>query len=233
MPNTSKITRHGWERNEELKALIQRNLSEFSVQGASDEQLAGHHHAAVALAVVDEGYGPDLPDMAQHVSWGSQASLLLTRRSLQLRNHAGQWALPGGRIDNGESAEQAALREMAEEVNLPIDDDCVLGRLDDFITRSGFVITPVVIWAGAAVDVVPNPVEVSSIHRIPFSELMREDSPLLDLVESSDRMVLRVPIGTSWIAAPTAAMLYQFREVCIKGRHTRVSHFEQPVFAWK
>ena len=89
------------------------------------------------------------------------------------------------------------------------------------------------IWAGSAAALIPNQEEVASIHRIPVSELMRTDSPLLDKVENSERMVLRVPIGNSWIAAPTAAVLYQFREVCVKGLHTRVSHFEQPAFAWK
>jgi hypothetical protein len=109
----------------------------------------------------------------------------------------------------------------------------VLGRLDDFITRSGFVITPVVVWAGAARDLVPDPGEVQSIHRIPIAEFMRADAPLLDAAEGADHPVLRMPVGKLWIAAPTAAMLYQFREVCIAGRQTRVAHFEQPVFAWK
>ncbi len=150
-----------------------------------------------------------------------------------MRKHAGQWALPGGRIDSGETPEQAALREMAEEVHLELDADAVLGRLDDFVTRSGFVITPVVVWAGAAPCIRPNPAEVASIHRIPIAEFLRADAPLLERVEHSEHAVLRMPVGSGWIAAPTAAILYQFREVCIEGRPTRVAHFEQPVFAWK
>jgi hypothetical protein len=109
----------------------------------------------------------------------------------------------------------------------------VLGRLDDFVTRSGFVITPVVIWAGAARHITPNPAEVASIHRIPVTEFLRADAPLLADEGHSDQMVLRMPVGHHWIAAPTAAVLYQFREVCIEGRPTRVAHFEQPAFAWK
>ncbi|MCA9945823.1 MAG: hypothetical protein KC449_20210, partial [Anaerolineales bacterium] len=71
------------------------------------------------------------------------------------------------------------------------------------------------------------------IHRIPLAELLRSDAPILHNIPESKHPVLLMPIGTSWIAAPTAAMLYQFREVCLLGKQTRVAHFEQPYFAWK
>ena len=221
-------------RDSALKALIRHNLSAFNVQGAASS--AGevkHHAAAVALAIIDEGHGADVPGLPQHASWSTQAALLLTRRATQLRSHAGQWALPGGRIDTGETAEQAALREISEEVNLQLDASAILGRLDDFVTRSGYVMTPVLVWAGAARRLTPNPDEVASIHRIPVAELLRPDAPMLDQEAHSEQMVLRMPVGDSWIAAPTAAILYQFREVCLEGRATRVAHFEQPRFAWK
>ncbi len=218
------------QRDPQLRTLIQDKLRAFTVQAASCDQ---QHKAAVAVAITDEGHGADLPGLPQHATWSTQAALLLTRRSSRLRRHAGQWALPGGRIDAGETAEQAALREMAEEVNLQLDASAVLGRLDDFVTRSGFVITPVVVWAGAAQDITPNPGEVASIHRIPIAEFLRADAPMLDREGHSEHLVLRMPVGSHWIAAPTAAILYQFREVCIEGRHTRVAHFEQPAFAWR
>jgi 8-oxo-dGTP pyrophosphatase MutT (NUDIX family) len=221
-------------RDESLKALIRQQLAAFDVQsvqpGTSTPAL---HRAAVTLAIIDEGHGADLPGFAQHAQWSTQAALLLTRRSSKLRNHAGQWALPGGRIDEGETPEQTALRELAEEVNLTLTESAILGRLDDYVTRSGFVITPIVVWAGAARDISPNPHEVASLHRIPVAEFLRTDAPLLEHIEQSEHPVLRMPVGDNWIAAPTAAVLYQFREVCIEGRPTRVSHFEQPVFAWK
>jgi 8-oxo-dGTP pyrophosphatase MutT (NUDIX family) len=159
--------------------------------------------------------------------------VLLTRRPTHMRNHPRQWALPGGSIDGDETPEQAALRELHEEVGLRLDESAVLGRLDDFATHSGFAITPVVVWAGAARELVPSEAEVESIHRIPITEFMRADAPLLDAIEDSVHPVLRMPVGDTWIAAPTAAFLYQFREWCLAGRMTRVAHFEQPLFARK
>ena len=217
-------------RNLQLKARVQDTLSQFQAR-ALDRH--GQHCAAVAVAITDAGYGGNLAGLPDHGTWRRQAALILTRRSAKLRNHAGQWALPGGRIDPGETAEQAALRELAEEVDLPLDAGAVLGRLDDFVTRSGFVITPVVVWAGTARNMAANPDEVQSIHRIPLSEFLRADAPLLQPMEGSAHPVLRMPVGSHWIAAPTAAILYQFREVCLRGLNTPVAHFEQPTFAWK
>jgi len=213
-----------------LRERIQARLRGFEVRAVGDH---AQRSAAVAVAVTEEGFGAALPGLPQHTAWSERAALILTRRSLQLRDHAGQWALPGGRIEAGETPEQAALRELCEEVDLTLDAGAVLGRLDDYVTRSGFVITPVVVWAGAARKLVANPAEVQSIHRIPVAEFMRTDAPMLDASADATRPVLRMPVGQTWIAAPTAAVLYQFRELCIEGRATRVAHFEQPEFAWK
>ncbi|OUL98306.1 NUDIX hydrolase [Variovorax sp. JS1663] len=191
----------------------------------------GAKRAAVALAIIEEGFGAVLPGMRAPTMWSTEAAVLLTRRALTLRNHPNQWALPGGSVDDGETQEQAALRELHEEVGLQLDASAILGRLDDFATRSGFAITPFVVWAGSARSLVPSEAEVASIHRIPVSEFMRADAPLLDPIEDSVHPVLRMPVGDTWIAAPTAAFLYQFREVCMAGRITRVAHYEQPLFA--
>jgi 8-oxo-dGTP pyrophosphatase MutT (NUDIX family) len=216
-------------RDQRLKRLVARHLRAFDLRPGPPD---APRSAAVALAIADAGHGADLPGLPQHVAWSREAALLLTRRSQTLRNHPGQWALPGGRIEPGESAEVAALRELAEEVGLHLGERAVLGRLDDFVTRSGFAITPVVVWAGVARRLSANADEVQSIHRIALAELMRSDAPWLDHDEGGREPVLRMPVGTSWIAAPTAAILYQFREVCLHGRATRVAHFEQPRFAW-
>jgi len=211
-----------------LREHIRLRLASFDLQRADP---GAHRVAAVAVAVAEEGEGAQLGGIAVPGAWSREAALILTRRALHLRNHPDQWALPGGRVDDGESAEQAALRELGEEIGLDLEAGAVLGRLDDFVTRSGFVITPIVVWAGPARALVANPAEVASIHRIPVREFMRADAPWLDREREDEEPVLRMPVGDSWIAAPTAAVLYQFRELCIAGRPTRVAHFEQPLFA--
>ncbi len=210
--------------------LLRQRLTCFDVHSI---QAAGKRRAAVAVAVSEQGLGADVAGLAQHPSWCVERALLLTRRAARLRSHAGQWAMPGGRLDAGETPEQAALRELNEEIGLRLEAQAVLGRLDDYETRSGYVITPVVVWAGPARDVVASADEVASIHRIPVQELLRGDAPLLNQVRGADHPVLRMPIGDTWIGAPTAAFLYQFREWCLLDRPTRVAHFDQPVFAWR
>lgn len=187
--------------------------------------------AAVALTILDEGMGADVPGIEPPGQWSSQPAMLLTRRSSELRKHAGQWALPGGVIDPGESPEEAALRELQEEVGLSLSSGSIIGMLDDFVTHSGFCMTPVVVWAGATASLKPNEAEVASTHRIPLREFMRPEAPMLETIEGSAHPVLRMPVGNRWIAAPTGAIIYQFSEVCLRGRPTRVGHFEQPMFA--
>ena len=162
------------------------------------------------------------------------AAFLLCRRAAKLSAHAGQWALPGGRCDGGEKASEAALRELHEELGLLLGEDSVLGLLDDYVTRSGYVITPVVVWGGGDVDLVPDPGEVAHAYRIGLHELCRPDSPRFATIAESDRPVVEVPLGGDLIYAPTAAILVQFRWVAIEGRvDERVDDFEQPVFAWR
>jgi 8-oxo-dGTP pyrophosphatase MutT (NUDIX family) len=214
--------------DDSLREHIRRHLGAFDLHRADP---GTHRVAAVAVAVAEEGEGARIDGIAAPEGWSEEAALILTRRALGLRHHPNQWALPGGRVDAGESAEQAALRELGEEIGLDLDPGAVLGRLDDFVTRSGFVITPVVVWAGPARQLVANAAEVASVHRIPVKEFMRTDAPWLEREDESEEPVLRMPVGDTWIAAPTAAVLYQFRELCIAGRATRVAHFEQPLFA--
>lgn len=216
-----------------LRRLIFGHLAEFSATTAESTKDLPLRESAVALTVTEVGPGADLPGLTQSAEWSTEPALILTRRSRHLRNHPGQWALPGGRVDEGETVVEAALRELREEVGVDLGEDRVLGQLDDFVTRSGYVMTPIVIWGGAELSTTPNPAEVASVHRIPLSEFVRSDAPMLTDTSTSDEPILRMPVGDDHIAAPTAAILYQFREVCLFNRHTRVAHFEQPQFAWR
>jgi 8-oxo-dGTP pyrophosphatase MutT (NUDIX family) len=160
-------------------------------------------------------------------------AFLLTRRAANLRGHGGQYALPGGRCDPGETATEAALRELHEELGIPLDAESVLGVLDDYPTRSGYLITPIVVWAGSGASILPNPAEVAAVHHIPLDAIMAEDAFDFVRIPESERRVVRFRHREEGhIHAPTAALIYQFREV-LAGRSTRVADLEQPVFAWR
>ena len=150
---------------------------------------------------------------------------------VKLSAHARQWALPGGRVDPGETDLQTALRELHEELGLQLDETALLGRLDDYPTRSGYVIRPFVFWGGADPELHPDPTEVASVHRISIRELTRPARFIR--IPESDRPVVQIPVGGDLIHAPTGAVLYQFRRVAVDGRFERVHHLEQPVFAWR
>jgi 8-oxo-dGTP pyrophosphatase MutT (NUDIX family) len=158
-------------------------------------------------------------------------SLLLTRRAARLRAHAGQWALPGGRRDAGETAAEGALRELAEEVGLRLGAETVLGLLDDYVTRSGYVMTPVVCWAGQVGDLTGAEAEVASVHQVPLADLDVE--PRFISIPESDAPVIQLPLFGGYLHAPTAAVVHQFCRIACRGEVERVAHYEQPVFAWR
>jgi 8-oxo-dGTP pyrophosphatase MutT (NUDIX family) len=235
---------------DELRARMAGNLARHPRHAIA---LDGRRHAAVAVVVVDSDaatHGDD-PHPALPQNWGGipgahdypltgsvagtagGPAVLLTRRAATLRAHAGQWALPGGRVDAGEEPADTARRELHEELGLVLDDDRLLGVLDDYPTRSGFVITPFVFWGGRDPSLAPDPGEVQSVQRISVRELCRPDSPRLVTIPESDRPVVQIPIGGDLIHAPTGAVLLQFRRVAIEGVTERVAHLEQPVFAWR
>ena len=149
-----------------------------------------------------------------------------------LRAHRGQWALPGGRCDAGETPVEAALRELDEELGLDLSPTEVLGMLDDYPTRSGYLITPVVVWAADSAAICRTRMRSprSTASRSPTIE--HDDAFDFTAIPESSRRVIRFHHEASFIHAPTAALIYQFREV-LAGRHTRVAELEQPVFAWK
>ncbi|MGN6308601.1 MAG: NUDIX hydrolase [Xanthobacteraceae bacterium] len=190
------------------------------VRAAPDVSTAGLKRAAVALTLARSADATD------------GTALLLTLRAASLRAHSNQWAPPGGRCDPGETPVEAALRELDEEIGLRLDAGAVLGLLDDYPTRSGYLITPVVMWADDTARLELNPDEVASVHRIPLTQIEREDAFNFVRIPESERRLIRFRHDHDYIHAPTAALIYQFREV-IAGRDTRVAELEQPVFAWK
>ena len=210
------MTQHRFDAR--LKQHIAGNLARFERRRIDDPAM---RRAAVALVVV-RGDKPD------------DAALLLTKRPENLRRHGGQFALPGGRLDEGETETAAALRELDEELGLLLRPDAVIGYLDDYPTRSGFRITPVVVWADESTELRPDPEEVARVFSIPFADLESPEIPYLEASTASDHPVLSAPLASLGhrVYAPTAALLYQFREVALRGASTRVAHFDQPRFAW-
>jgi 8-oxo-dGTP pyrophosphatase MutT (NUDIX family) len=199
-----------------LRAAITRNLAFCA---ATPLRARALKRAAVCVILTDDGEGG--------------AALVLTLRAKHLSAHSNQYALPGGRIDAGEGVVEAALREAREEIGLELASESVLGWLDDYPTRSGYLITPIVVWAPRNAAMSANPAEVAEIYRVRLSELSRPGSPEFVAIPESDRPVIRYPLLGTLIHAPTAAVLYQFMEVGVHGRATRVAHLEQPVWAWR
>ena len=204
--------------DQSLRDRLTRRLRRHAVREIADHD---KRHAAVAFVVTD------VPD--------GSAAIIVTRRPTRMGRHAGQYALPGGKVDPGETAADAARREVAEELGLQLDADSELGKLDDYETRSGFVITPFVFWGGAGLCLRPAPDEVEKVVLIPFAELDSDAIPHFEHGVDPDHPVLfsRFPTIGHEMYAPTAAIVFQFREVCLRGLSTRVVQYDQPRFAWK
>lgn len=201
-----------------FRGLITRRFAAFTRTPPLDTHDLKRAAVAITLVESDDGSG--------------ETAFVLTKRGHGLRSHKGQYALPGGRCEEGEHAVAAALREIEEELGLRLSADDVLGMLDDYPTRSGYLITPVVIWAEQTRSLLPNPEEVASVHRIPLAEIALADAIDFITIPESDRRVIRIRMNNSLVHAPTAAVIYQFHEM-LAGRQTRVSDLEQPVFAWR
>jgi 8-oxo-dGTP pyrophosphatase MutT (NUDIX family) len=198
----------------EFREAVRARLAAFPRLAAPDAALIP---AAVAVALLANRAGTPC--------------FLLTRRAAQMRRHAGQWALPGGRLDPGESPSAGALRELWEEVGVPSTGVKAAGDLDDYVTRSGYLITPVVLLLPPGPRLRPNPAEVAGVYRVPISVLETSGNPIVQ--ESAGATTLRFRILGRLINPPTAAILHQLSEVAVHGRPTRVADFVQPEFTWR
>ena len=194
----------------ELRARIARNLAAFEAQSLDG---GGLRHAGIGVVLVPDDFG--------------RVCFILTRRREGLRRHGGQWALPGGRLEDGETAAQAALREIHEEIGLELPPEAILGRLDDFISKSGHLITPFVVWADNDSRLTVSAEEVAAAYHVPLEDLDRPDA-----LQLRPLLHFELDVLPTSVHAPTAAIIYQFREVALHGRHVRVADVEQPLFAW-
>ena len=111
------------------------------------------------------------------VIFGAEPGILLTKRTSTLSTHAGQVAFPGGRMDPGEDAVTTALREAREEVGLPADLVEVTGQLPDYMTGTGFRISPVVGLLAPGFVPVPSAAEVEEVFVLPMAVLLDPASP--------------------------------------------------------
>ncbi len=197
-----------------LRAILSDRLTRFD---RCRLPLESRKKAVVTLTVVPDDDG--------------QASILLTRRARGLRRHSGQFALPGGRVDDGETSAEAGLRELEEEVGLRLSPDAILGWLDDFATQSGFIIEPVVLWAeGGTLKLDPG--EVAAVYHVPLADCGRSGALIRIPFSGQPRVpALSLKSVGTWVFSPTAAIIHQFAELAVHGRHTAVADFKQPAFA--
>ena len=104
-------------------------------------------------------------------------SILFSRRSLNLAAHSGQIAFPGGAVEEGEALDAAAIREAKEEVGIPSDRVELIGRLDDLITNSGFLVAPFVGVVNERIEYVLQQSEVEEVFEVPVDALLAPSQP--------------------------------------------------------
>jgi 8-oxo-dGTP pyrophosphatase MutT (NUDIX family) len=136
-------------------------------------------------------------------------TVLFTRRTAHLHDHAGQISFPGGRTEPGEDAVQTALRETEEEIGLARDRVHVLGELNQYTTVTGYRVTPVVGVVQPPFDLAPDDFEVAEVFEVPLAFLLdpanhRRESRVFNGVE---RRFYAMPYGDKYIWGATAAML--------------------------
>lgn len=114
-----------------------------------------------------------IPLVRHQTGW----SLLFQRRSDDLPVHRGQVAFPGGAVEEGESLEAAALREAEEETGVPADGVRLIGRLDEIVTRTGYLVTPFVGIIPPSLNYVLQAAEVTDVFEVPLERFLEEGNP--------------------------------------------------------
>jgi 8-oxo-dGTP pyrophosphatase MutT (NUDIX family) len=150
---------------ERLRQILDSRLAEEIDPGE-------HRRAAVLILLI--------PD-------GDSFRILFSHRSPDLRVHSGQISFPGGGAEPGEQLELAALRETEEEIGVPPEAVELIGRLDDIITRTGFVVAPFVGILRRRVEFRLHEVEVTHVYEVPLSVLLDRSNPEIRFLQYRDR----------------------------------------------
>jgi 8-oxo-dGTP pyrophosphatase MutT (NUDIX family) len=159
--------------------------------------------AAVLIPVVDREGEP---------------TILLTERSADLAHHAGQVSFPGGRVEDTDIDHiDAALRETEEEIGLDRGHVEVIGRLDTYFTRTGFVVTPIVGLVHPPFELTPDPVEVATIFEVPLSFVLDRSNHERHSREWQNmiRHFYVLPHPEQYIWGATAGMLVNLAELLL------------------
>jgi 8-oxo-dGTP pyrophosphatase MutT (NUDIX family) len=195
----------------ELRARTAARLTAWKREAVPD--FDGIRRAAVAITLYERN---------------GQPHFLMIKRTSRGSN-PGQCALPGGKLDPGETLVETALRELREETGLQASADDVVGLLDDFSASRGMVITPVVVSLNGPQRARRNPTEVASLHPVPLARLHAPGVPRWK--DTADGPLLQMPLRHDMVVhAPTGAILWQFASVCLKGECLRVHATLEPAF---
>jgi 8-oxo-dGTP pyrophosphatase MutT (NUDIX family) len=150
------------------------------------------------------------------VNHPAEPTVLLTQRTTHLADHAGQIAFPGGRCDEGDcTPERTALREAEEEVGLESHRVEILGRLPEYLTSTGFSVTPVVGWAEPPLTYRADPHEVADVFEVPLAFLLDAANHRYESAFFKGRMrhYWAMPYGERFIWGATAGMLVTFQRI--------------------
>ncbi len=196
----------------ELHPILAERLSGWSRRPATGD--ASSRRAVVAITIYE---------------MAGRTHFLMIKRASRYSN-PGQWALPGGRMDDGETIAETARRELQEETGLAAGPDDVVGLLDDFMSSRGTIITPVVALLYGQQAPRRSPNEIASLHPLPLTRLTAAGVPRWRRSPGSADL-LQLPLRHDMVVhAPTGAILFQFAEVALMGRAVRVSGLAEPGF---